>query len=287
MKKLKITTIWLVLAFIIVENILRIPYYKLVFKGGFSFYGDYSSILTIIHTALSFLMDIFSLVLGIMALENSNKEVQDRTYSIFRFMYVMGSLLSIPLFIYQTVYYAKYWFATPATTFTILFQHLVGLTLLIFLIICKPERQLQKVNLQEYDTVAFTSIGHRFVHYLLDVLFLLPIWLVIINYLFMREPNRLILQLLFTTSYFLYCFLSEAIFRQTIGKMVTRSCVVSNGVDLSTGRVFLRTLSRLIPFDGISFLFGAKWHDRASSTAVVYIDSWEIAFEEKQQGAEA
>jgi hypothetical protein len=67
--------------------------------------------------------------------------------------------------------------------------------------------------------------------------------------------------------------------------MVTNSCVVSDGVELSGKRVFLRTLSRMIPLDKFSFLFGAKWHDRVSSTAVVYVDSWEMAFDEKKQDA--
>jgi hypothetical protein len=67
--------------------------------------------------------------------------------------------------------------------------------------------------------------------------------------------------------------------------MITGSCVVSDGAELTTGRVLLRTLARLIPFDAVSFLVGAKWHDRASSTAVVYVDSWEKAFVEIPEAA--
>lgn len=87
--------------------------------------------------------------------------------------------------------------------------------------------------------------------------------------------------------YFLYCFLSEAIFRQTFGKIATNSCVVSKGMRLSTGRVLVRTLCRYIPFDGFSFLFRGNWHDNVSSTAVVYIDTWEKVFEVESQDAES
>jgi hypothetical protein len=132
--------------------------------------------------------------------------------------------------------------------------------------------------------VAFTTTGHRFVHHLLDVLFIIPVWLFALQLMMLRrfgsEVTELAVRFVFGTTYLMYSFLSEAIFKQTFGKMVTRSCVVSDGVDLSTGRIFRRTMARLIPFDAFSFLFGAKWHDRASATAVVYVDSWEKAFDE-------
>jgi hypothetical protein len=283
MKKFKTVTIWLVLAFTVLQHFGRITYYKRLLGGEINLLGDLSSIRNLLDVTFLFLIDIFTVILGIISLTQTDKREQDKTYSMFRLVYVMQSLMAFPLIVYQNIFYAKYMYAEPLAASFLVFRHLAWITLVIFLIKCKPEKKIQKVNLQEYDMVSFTSTGHRFTHYLVDILFLLPIG---VSLLYVGERNPIIAKILFNATYLLYCFLSEAIFGQTLGKMVTRSCVASNGVYLSTGRVLLRTLSRLIPFDGISFLFGAKWHDRVSATAVVYVDSWEMAFDEKKQDAE-
>ena len=287
MKKLKTVTIWLVLAFVVLQHFDRISYYKGLFGTEIGMLGNMRSILNVLDGTFLLLVDLFTVILGIITLYQTDKKEQDRIYSMFRFVYVMRSLMVAPLIIYEYIAYAPYMFMQPLSASIGIFRQLVWITLVILLIKCKPEKQIQKVNLKEYDMVSFTSTGHRFVHYLVDILFMLPIGIWVIQFLFLQEQNPLIAKIIFNSTYLLYCFLSEAIFGQTLGKMVTRSCVASNGVPLTSNRVFLRTLSRLIPFDGISFLFGAKWHDRVSSTAVVYIDSWEMAFEEKQQEVEA
>lgn len=288
MKKLKTVTIWLILAFLVFGNIMRIEYYKHLFSS-YSYYLK-DNILNLSSPILGFLFVIFYLVMGIMALAAADRVTRDRAYSLLRFVYVMQSLIGLPLTIIQTITFAKFTFANPLSAFSVLFWNAVWLTLVVLLIICKPGKQVQKVNLQEYDMVAFTSMGHRFVHYLLDLFFLIPLWLSTFQLMNMgrygSEMTELAVRFVFATSYLLYCFLSEAIFRQTFGKLITKSCVVSDGVELTTGRVFWRTMARLIPFDAFSFLFGAKWHDRASSTAVVYVNSWEKAFEEKQPEGE-
>jgi hypothetical protein len=287
MKKLKTVTIWSLLSFLLLSNILKISYYKRIFSSDVYYGGDIDRALNISGTVLGFLFFIFYLVLGIMALVAADKAARDRAYSLLRFVFVMQSLINLPLTIIQTWTFAKYTFADPASAFSVLFWNALWLTLVILLIICKPEKQIQKVDLQNYDMVAFTSTGHRFVHHLLDVLFLIPVWLFALQLMmldrFGSDLTELAVRFVFGTTYLLYCFLSEAIFKQTLGKMATRSCLVSDGVNLSTGRILRRTLARLIPFDAFSFLFGAKWHDRASATAVVYVDSWEKAFEEKQE----
>jgi hypothetical protein len=287
MGKLKTVTLWSLLAFIVLTNVLKYNYFKHVFTGDLFFGGNIRSVLNISGAVFVLLLDSLYLVLGIMAVATADKAARDRAYSLLRFVFVMQSLIYFPLMVIEMITYAKYTFANPASAFSLLFFRAIWITLVILLINCKPEKQVQKVDLQEYDMVAFTSAGHRFVHYLFDWLFLLPIWSFALQYMtfetYGAEAMQLAVQLVFATSYLLYCFLSEAIFKQTMGKIVTRSCVVSDGVELSTGRVFRRTMARLIPFDAFSFLFGAKWHDRASHTAVVYVDSWEKAFDEPKQ----
>ena len=136
------------------------------------------------------------------------------------------------------------------------------------------------MDLAEYELVNYTATGHRFVHYLLDVLFIIPIFLFWRQFLPYRlHENPYALQALCSLIYLIYCFLSELMFRQTLGKIATRSCVTTIGHPYTGGRMLLRTLARLIPFDRFSFLFGANWHDKTTSTAVVYVDTWEKAFE--------
>jgi hypothetical protein len=290
MKKLKIVTICLVIAFTVIQQILRANYYKHLF-GEDAFWGsDFRLILNIISTVFVALFDVLTVVLGVMALTTADKVAQDRAYSIFRYVYIMRSIMSFPIVVLETIFYAKYIFIEPVTIVSVMFRHLVWLTLAVLLIMCKPEKPVKKVNLQDYDMVAYTTMSHRFVHYLLDSLFILPTLIFLLQLMSINRFNVddlfvLLLQVIFLVSYVMYCFFSEVIFRQTMGKIVTRSCVVSEGPPLTIGRIFGRTMARLIPFDPIAFLFGAKWHDSASATSVVYIDSWERAFDEKPQEA--
>jgi uncharacterized RDD family membrane protein YckC len=70
----------------------------------------------------------------------------------------------------------------------------------------------------------------------------------------------------------LYYLLLEGIFGRTLGKFITRTKVITiNGDDPNATLVLRRTLSRLIPFEIISFMGKNPlgWHDRWSGTLVV------------------
>jgi uncharacterized RDD family membrane protein YckC len=76
--------------------------------------------------------------------------------------------------------------------------------------------------------------------------------------------------------YFLYYFLFEYFFLQSIGKMITKSRVVSSTKShkLFFIRLLVRTLMRFIPIDIISYIFTFRGlHDLVSSTSVVKIES--------------
>ena len=71
-----------------------------------------------------------------------------------------------------------------------------------------------------------------------------------------------------------YFALSELVLRgATIGKLITGTRVVrADGSPPSFGQIVGRSLTRLIPFEPLSFLFGDKttgWHDSLSGTRVV------------------
>ena len=68
-----------------------------------------------------------------------------------------------------------------------------------------------------------------------------------------------------------YYLLFEGLMGRTLGKLVTRTRVVSaDHKDLSFGRIFVRTASRFVPFEAFSaFGDGQMWHDSWSRTRVM------------------
>jgi len=69
--------------------------------------------------------------------------------------------------------------------------------------------------------------------------------------------------------YYVYYFVFEFFFGQTIGKMITKSKVVNveNGEKPYFSRILIRTLSRLIPIDFLPYLFSSNGiHDILSKT---------------------
>ncbi len=72
--------------------------------------------------------------------------------------------------------------------------------------------------------------------------------------------------------YFLYYFILEYFWGQTIGKMITKSKVISLSNDKKNYfyKVLIRTLARFVPIDIITYLFSYRGlHDWISKTIVV------------------
>ncbi|MNR95810.1 RDD family protein [compost metagenome] len=69
----------------------------------------------------------------------------------------------------------------------------------------------------------------------------------------------------------LYYTLFESLCSRTIGKFITKTIVVNEDGSKPDSQIILRrTLCRLIPFDGLSFLgSGRGWHDSITDTYVV------------------
>jgi uncharacterized RDD family membrane protein YckC len=71
----------------------------------------------------------------------------------------------------------------------------------------------------------------------------------------------------------IYYFVFEGYVGKTFGKYITGTTVVSkDGTSPKSKQIIIRTLSRLIPFEWISFLSIRKpigWHDSISGTVVV------------------
>ncbi len=77
--------------------------------------------------------------------------------------------------------------------------------------------------------------------------------------------------------YFFYHIANEAIFQTTLGKVVNK-CIVTdtNGDPISWSDAAVRTISRFIPFERFSILFGGiPWHDKLSNTEVLDLDEYQ------------
>jgi uncharacterized RDD family membrane protein YckC len=84
--------------------------------------------------------------------------------------------------------------------------------------------------------------------------------------------NVVMVQILFSLliSFFYYAIFEGATNGRTLGKILTRSCAIKdNGVPITSKDAILRSLCRLIPFNAVSALFGAPWHDSLTRTTVV------------------
>jgi uncharacterized RDD family membrane protein YckC len=71
---------------------------------------------------------------------------------------------------------------------------------------------------------------------------------------------------------FLYYFLTEVYFSRTLAKLLTRTIVVKrDGSKPTIKMIFIRTLSRFIVFEALSYLgdISIGWHDSLSGTYVV------------------
>jgi len=111
----------------------------------------------------------------------------------------------------------------------------------------------------------------RFVNFLLDSIAFF-ILLVIFLWIFKNQIARENVKWVSMICYFLYYFLSEYFTGQTIGKIITKSRVisVSNHRTNFFIKIFGRTLMRFIVFDLFSYLFTYKGlHDMISKTELV------------------
>lgn len=133
---------------------------------------------------------------------------------------------------------------------------------------------------EKFDDPGFNlaSAWRRFFNFIIDMLmfylFAFFYWaiLAVFNFSEIVIRSKLINLLLVIGIRVGYYILFEQVFGKTIGKMITQTRVVDEkGQKPSFNKIIGRTLSRLIPFDQISFLSSEPigWHDTISGTRVV------------------
>ena len=114
----------------------------------------------------------------------------------------------------------------------------------------------------------------RLYNFLLDSLFYL-VTVFILILLLESYFNKAFLKWILIAYYYIYYLTFESLFGQTIGKLITRTRVVSlDDSNASFLKILLRTLLRLVPIDFISYLISPNGiHDNLSKTKLVKLQT--------------
>ncbi|PBJ06596.1 RDD family protein [Flavobacterium sp. ACN6] len=269
------------------------------------FYRDYDSVLYIVLetfnvnlvTGLKFFnLDgyvwrlFFSLILligGLAYYFSKEKEVRLLRF-MFSALFVQYSLFLILRF-YNFFTFLK---RDPDWKFYFGFVAATVVTIFVLYFLYKSLLYLNKLKELDYETFVYTESSEisyfqvnnwlRLFHLILDsMLFFLIAYQFI--YFLMRSPYLesylreiasqfsertllIILSVIFRTIFY---FTFESLFGASPAKFLTESRVVDYlGDKPSNSSIFKRTLLRSVPFNAITFLFKANWHDSYSETQV-------------------
>jgi uncharacterized RDD family membrane protein YckC len=141
--------------------------------------------------------------------------------------------------------------------------------------------QTNLLNEFSEPTFEYASAGQRFVNYLIDLIifyvlmFIVGIFIGIAAVAGVASTESVsitILTYVFAIAfYLLYYTLLEGSKGKTLGKLVSKTKVVTeDGTPMTYSKAFVRSLSRLVPFEPLSVFFGLKmWHDQWTNTMVV------------------
>lgn len=85
--------------------------------------------------------------------------------------------------------------------------------------------------------------------------------------------------------FFFYIFLIEYFTKgRSLGKYITGTKVImTDGKESTLGDYFIRNITRLVPFDALSFLGENGWHDSWSDTRVINIKNYEAEKQAKNE----
>lgn len=93
----------------------------------------------------------------------------------------------------------------------------------------------------------------------------------------LSEVNRFLDFFVTSILFFFYTFFMEYLTKgRTLGKYITGTKVITTDGENPTIKEYLiRSLTRIVPFDGLSFLGENGWHDSWSETRVINIKNYE------------
>ncbi|NML19815.1 hypothetical protein HHL16_02970 [Pseudoflavitalea sp. G-6-1-2] len=265
---LALITILPIAQYSVSDNTLITELIKLAFSPG--------SNLFYFTSLLSFFLDLITVsitsLLPIIYFATKKNDKKDRLYALIRYMVIIRYIFIAPMFL-------LFQFGQEDQNLS-LSDYASWVGIFGFLIFCmilwniKPASEKHKVNLSDYLSVSYASKSSRFMHLLIDSIFFLcicPIWNIFFN------PDEGISHtkwyITFIILFVTYYWLSEAMFRSTLGKYITGTMVAGTNQPMQPKLAFSRSICRLIPLEAISFLTGRDWHDKFTSTAVVHVNS--------------
>ena len=113
-----------------------------------------------------------------------------------------------------------------------------------------------------------SDIPLRFKNYIVDFIIILYYSYYLYVYFFYLG-KEIDFAIIFSLYSLVYYFTFEILFKQTIGKLITNSILFTNQSVFKS--IIIRTLSRHIPLEPFSFIFGKKkrWHDSFSNTELI------------------
>ncbi|MDR6369488.1 putative RDD family membrane protein YckC [Chryseobacterium bernardetii] len=101
----------------------------------------------------------------------------------------------------------------------------------------------------------------------------------------MSEMNRFLDILITSLIYFIYTFLIEYFTKgRSVGKYITGTKVIcTDGTEPTFNDYLIRNISRIVPFDTLSFFGENGWHDKWSETRVINIKNYQAEIQAKSE----
>ena len=134
------------------------------------------------------------------------------------------------------------------------------------------------------DSLNLAGSGDRLINFIVDMITFILLWLIVSFILILIGFNQtytdstgetlpIIPMIIVVPTFWGYYVFAELLFQRTLGKLLTRTKVVTKTGDKpGFGQILGRTLSRSIPFEYFSYLFTINGiHDRLSGTRVIKI----------------
>lgn len=220
---------------------------------------------------------LVGIVFIIIAIVGIVQYFNDKIYNKFLKIYLLEFCLSIILGIPSTIYFRFFYDSGSGAISRLWYQDLfwiLNIALVTVAIIFYRRQPIFTLP------APVKNKGIRFAHYVIDTLFIYFVLFGQISWMFtffIYDLNETAITIgIYAVSffiYFIYYFVSEIGFGQTVGKIITGTYVRSSNSQKASGlSVVGRTLCRFIPFEAFSFLPEPTngWHDSISKTNVFY-----------------
>jgi uncharacterized RDD family membrane protein YckC len=229
-------------------------------------FPDFFDIAETMRTLCKYVSIIFTLVGGVQVLQRQELKL----FKAFKFPMYYG-VVSAAIWLFTSLLSTKYSYINFSSEMPIHTMALIILNqILVLLVIIHFS---SKTDETEFVTTVPVNKSSRFLNLVIDRLIVFAFTFSFINILGSGSVVAEIPLLndnpywFFAINIFIYYFVQEALFKQTIGKLHNGAIVI--GERSRVKMALIRTICRFIPLEAFSF-FGQKgWHDSISGTNVV------------------